>query len=197
MSTINRRGIIKRLSWYCLICNYFEERGKGTLCGQKPPEIINGKIVEYDDCIFCRNSSPEPGKPSRVGLKASVFKPLGLTDQQISNWGPHQLFMYLFYPTLNWQPPPIQEYDNYGFIVSEKARQSIDHKNGIHWDNRKNNITWNLVSDHMRNEQENRRLKDSIINDAKKCAEKLGIKIPKKKMKRRYNAIQNIQQLVI
>ena len=156
------------------------------MCGQKPPEIVDNKIVEYDECIFCRNSSPSPGQPSRVGLKHSVFRPLGFTAKQCQNWGPHQLMMYLFYPELNWQPPPIQEYDNYGFPVNpETARQSIDHKNGVHWDNRKNNITWNLLSDHIRNEQENFRVKNSVIDDAKKCARKLGIKIPKKKMDRR------------
>lgn len=180
MSEINRRGIIKILSWHCLICNYYEEKGKGTLCGQKPPEIVNGKIVEYDECIFCKNSSPAPGRPSRVGLKASVFKPLGLTDQQIANWGPHQLFMHLFYPTNNWQNPPIHEYDSYGFPVNqEKARQSIHHLNNDHNDNRKDNITWALVSDHNRLGRMTQKLNDFKINDAKNDAEKLGIKVPK------------------
>ena len=41
MSEIDRVELIKKLSWHCLICNYFEERGRGTLCGQKPPEIIS------------------------------------------------------------------------------------------------------------------------------------------------------------
>lgn len=186
MSEIDRRGLIKILSWHCLICNYFEERGKGTLCGQKPLEIINGKIVEYDECIFCRNSSQTAGSPSRVGLKQSVFLPLGFTKKQCENWGPHQLFMYLFYPELNWQPPPIPPEDNYGFPVDrETVHQTINHQNGKHWDNRKDNITWNLPSDHIRNEQLNFKWKNHIINDAKKNAKALGVKIPKKKMDRR------------
>jgi hypothetical protein len=186
MSEINRRELIKNLSWYCLICNYFEERGKGTLCGQKPPEIVNGKIVEYDDCIFCRNSSPSKGLPSRIGLKRTVFKPLGLTDKQCQNWGPHQLFMFLFYPKLNWQPPPIFPYDSYGEPVDqEKARQTIHHINNDHHDNRKDNITWNISSDHGRNGQLNKKLRDYKIADAKKCAKELGISIPRKKMDRR------------
>ncbi len=84
MSDINRRELIKKLSWYCFICNYFEERGKGTLCGQKKPEIVNGKIVKYDECIFCRNSSTKAGQPSRVGLKQSVFLSLGVTKKTMS-----------------------------------------------------------------------------------------------------------------
>lgn len=186
MSEINRRGIIEKLSWYCLICNYFEERGKGTLCGQKPPEIIDGKIVEYDECIFCRNSSPIKGAPSRVGLKHSVFRPLGLTVKQCQNWGPHQLFTYLFYPKLNWQPPPLPDYDNYGEPVNkETARQTLHHINNDHFDNRKDNVTWNLISDHGRNGQLTKKLRDHKIEDAKKNARELGIKIPKKKMDRR------------
>jgi hypothetical protein len=186
VSDINRREVIKIISWYCFICNYFEERGKGTLCGQKPSEIINGKIVEYDECIFCRNSSPTAGQPSRVGLKQSVFLSLGLTKKQCQNWGPHQLLMYLQYSELNWQPPPIPPYDNYGFPVDqETARQSIHHLNNIHHDNRKDNASWNLLSDHTRNGQSNSKYRTYIINDAKKCAKDLGIKIPKKKMDRR------------
>jgi hypothetical protein len=186
MSEINRRELIKKLSWHCLICNYFEERGKGTLCGQKPPEIINGKIVEYDECIFCRNSSPSPGAPSRVGLKHSVFRPLGLTAKQCQNWGPHQLFMYLYYPTLNWQPPPLPEYDNYGNPVNqETARQTIHHINNDHNDNRRDNITWHIDSDHTRNGQLLKKMRDLKIETAKKDARALGIKIPKKKMDRR------------
>jgi len=186
VSEINRRELIKKLSWYCLICNYHEEKGKGTLCGQKKPEIVDGKIVTYDECIFCSNSAPEAGKPSRVGLKKSVFKPLGLTDKQCENWGPHQLLMYLQYPKLNWQPPPIQEFDNYGNPVDqETARQTIHHLNNDHNDNRKDNITWNLTGDHTRNGQLTKKLRDHKIADAKKCAKELGIKIPKKKMDRR------------
>jgi hypothetical protein len=186
MSDIIRGKLIKLLSWYCFICNYYEEKGKGTLCGQKKPEIINGKIVTYDECIFCSNSAPEAGAPSRVGLKQSVFLPLGLTKKQCQNWGPHQLFMYLQYPELNWQPPPLPDTDNYGFPVDkEKARQSIHHINNSHYDNRKNNITWNLSSDHSRNGRLNSDYRDFIINDAKKCARALKIKIPKKKMDRR------------
>jgi len=186
MSEINRGELIKKLSWYCLICNYFEEKGKGTLCGQKPPEIVDGKIVTYDECIFCSNSAPVAGAPSRVGLKQSVFLPLGLTKKQCANWGPHQLFMYLFYPELNWQTPAIPPSDNYGFPVDpEKARQTIHHINNIHYDNRKDNITWNLISDHTRNGQSNTKFRNFIIEDAKKCARELRIKIPKKKMDRR------------
>ncbi len=186
MSEINRRELIKLLSWYCLICNYYEERGKGTLCGQRPPEIINGKIVEYDECIYCRNSSQIAGSPSRVGLKQSVFLPLGLTKKQCQNWGPHQLMMYLQYPKLNWQTPPIPENDNYGIPVNqETARQTIHHINNKHHDNRKDNITWNLISDHTRNGQSNTKYRNFILEDAKKCAKALGIKIPKKKMDRR------------
>lgn len=185
MSAINRRELIKKLSWYCMICKYFEERGKGTLCGQKPPEIVNGKIVEYDECIFCKNSSPSKGVPSRVGLKHSVFRPLGLTAKQCQNWGPHQLFMYLFYPKLNWEPPTIPEYDNYGNHVKKTARQTIHHLNNDHFNNIKDNITWHLGSDHTRNGQHTKKLRDHKIKEAKKCAEALGITIPKRKMDRR------------
>ncbi len=186
MSEINRRELIKKLSWYCLICNYFEEKGKGTLCGQKSPTCVNGKVVTHDECIFCSNSAPSAGKPSRVGLKQSIFLPLGLTKKQCENWGPHQLLMYLQYPKLNWQPPPIPEYDNYGNPVDpEKARQTIHHINNEHFDNRKDNATWNLTSDHTRNGQLNTKLRNFKIEDAKKCAKELGIKIPKKKMDRR------------
>lgn len=186
MSEIDRAELIKKLSWYCLICNYFEERGKGTLCGQKPSEIINGKIVEYDECIFCRNSSPIKGQPSRVGLKHSVFRPVGLTKKQCENWGPHQLFMFLFYPHLNYKSPPIPDHDNYGFPVKkETALQTIHHINNIHYDNRKDNTTWNLRSDHNRDGQSLIKYRNFIIEDAKKCAKSLGIKIPKKKMDRR------------
>lgn len=188
MSEINRRAVIKLLSWYCLICNYFEEKGKGTLCGQKPQKVEGNTIIEKasDECIFCSNSSPTAGQPSRVGLKQSVFLPLGLTKKQCQNWGPHQLFMYLQYPKLNWQPPPIPEYDNYGNPVDkEKARQTIHHINNDHSDNRKDNCTWNLTGDHTRNGQLNSKLRNFKIQDAKKCAKDLGIKIPKKKMDRR------------
>lgn len=185
MSEINREGIINVLSWYCLICNYFEERGKGTLCGQKPPEIINGKIVEYDECVFCRNSSPKPGSPSRVGLKQSIFRPLGLSLKQCQNWGPHQLFMYLYYPHLNYQQPEIPNNDNYGRPVNkETVNQTIHHINNLHHDNRKDNITWHLMSDHARNGQLNKKIRDHVIESAKNDARKLGIKIPKKKMQR-------------
>ena len=186
MSEINRRELIKILSWYCLICNYFEEKGKGTLCGQKPPECVNGNVVTYDECIYCSNSSPSPGQPSRVGLKQSVFLPLGFTKKQCENWGPHQLFMYLQYSEMNWQPPPIPDYDNYGFPVNKgTARQTIHHINNDHYDNRKDNITWKLSSDHGRNGQLNTKLRNYLLEDAKKCARALGIKIPKKKMDRR------------
>lgn len=186
MSDIIRREVVRILSWYCFICNYFEEKGRGTLCGQKPAKIVNGKIVEYDECVFCSNSRSIAGARSKVGLKQSVFLPLGLTIKQCQNWGPHQLLMYLQYPEMNWQPPPIPNEDNYGFPVDkEKARQTIHHINNRHYDNRKDNISWNLTSDHTRNGQSNTKLRNFIIEDAKKCAKALGMKIPKKKMDRR------------
>jgi len=163
VSEINREGILEILKWECMVCNYYEELGKGTVC---------------DDCPFCKNSAPKRGEPSRVGLKKSVFLPLGLTNKQCENWGRHHLFMYLYYPELNWKPPPIPEYDSYGFRVNrEKARQTIHHLNGNNNDNRKENITWKLVSDHIRDEQQNFRLKREIKKDAKRCAKTLGLKV--------------------
>lgn len=159
---IDVEGVKKVLKPECITCNYYEELGKGTLC---------------NDCPFCKNSSVKKGEPSRVGIKHSVFLPLGFTKQQCANIGKCQLFMFLYYPHLNWSPPPIPDYDNYGFPVNkEKARQSIHHLNGDHNDDRKENLTWNLLSDHIRNEQVNfkqkRFLKESIL----KNATKIGIK---------------------
>ena len=160
MSDINRRGLLRILKWECMMCNFYEELGKGTMC---------------QDCPFCKNSVGESGTVSRVGLKQSVFMPLGLTKKQCENWGKHQLFMYLYYPELNWQPPPIPEYDNYGHIVKARTRWTIHHINGNHHDNTKDNLTWRLSSDPTRDEQQNFKRKKFIIESTKKCAKNLGI----------------------
>lgn len=162
MSEIDRNGILKCLKWECMICKFYEELGKGTICS---------------DCPFCKNSSPQKGKPSRVGLKQSVFIPLGLTKKQCQNWGRHQLFMYLYYPHLNWQPPPIPAYDNYGNEVKPGTIQTIHHKNGNHDDNTKDNLSWRLSTDHIRDEQQNFKRKRFIIESTKKCAKSLGIQV--------------------
>lgn len=163
MSDINRRGVLRVLKWRCITCNVYEEMGKKTQC---------------DDCPFCRNSSVKKGQPSRIGLKQSVFLPLGLTKKQCENWGKHQLFMYLYYPDLNWQPPPIPDYDNYGnFVNKDTAKQTIHHINGIHFDDRKDNLTWRLQGDHIRDEQLNFKQKKFLIESTKKCAEQLGIRM--------------------
>ena len=161
MSNIDRRGILKLLKWECIRCNIYEEIGKGTQC---------------ENCPFCKNSSVKKGQPSRVGLKQSVFLPLGLTLKQCQNWGKHQLFMYIYYPELNWQPPPIPDYDNYGNEVNKRtARQTIHHINGDHNDDRKDNITWRLQGDHTRDEQLNFKQKKFLIELTKDCARKVGI----------------------
>jgi hypothetical protein len=46
-------------------------------------------------------------------------------------------------------------------------------------------MSWNLLSDHTRNGQSMTKYKKFIEDDAKKCAEALGIKIPKKRTDRR------------
>ncbi len=162
MSEIDRRGILKILKWQCLICNYYEEVGKGTVC---------------EDCPFCKNSAVKKGEPSRVGLRQKVFIPLGLTKKQCQNWGKSQLFMYLYYPELNWQPPPLPEYDNYGFRVKSTSKQTIHHIDGNHHNDLKDNSTWKLLSDHIRDEQSNFKYKKFIKEQAKECARKLGIKV--------------------
>lgn len=161
--SVNINGILKVLKWECITCNYYEELGKKTTC---------------NDCPFCKNSAVKKGFPSRVGLRQKVFLPLGLTLKQCQNWGRHQLFMYLYYPHLNFEPPPLPDFDNYGLPVDKtKARWAIHHINGNHNDNRKDNLTWRLHTDHIRDEQLNNKNKQFIKESAKMCAKELGIEV--------------------
>jgi len=164
MSDIDRRGVLKILKWQCIRCNVYEEMGKGTQCS---------------DCAFCKNSSVKKGKASRIGLKQSIFLPLGLTIKQCQNWGKSQLFMYIYYPELNWQPPPVSpEYDGYGFIIDpNKVRQTIHHLDGDHNNDSKDNITWRLSTDHIRDEQQNFKRKRFFKECDMKLAKSLGIKV--------------------
>ena len=86
--------------------------------------------------------------------------------------------MYLYYPDLNWQLPPTPDYDNYGKRVNKsKARQTIHHLNGNHFDDTKDNLSWRLISDHIRDEQQNFKKKKFTKDCAKDCAIKLGLKV--------------------
>jgi len=160
---INHNGILTILKWQCIRCNIYEEIGKGTRC---------------TDCPFCKSSSPKKGSPSRIGLKYSIFKNYGLSKKQCQNNGKSQLFMYLCYPYLNWSPPEIPDYDNYGNPVNkETAKISLHHIDGDHNNDSEDNLTWRLQSDHNRDEQANRKMKKFIKEKTKCCAKKLGIKV--------------------
>jgi hypothetical protein len=157
---INKYDITRLLKVDCITCNVYEQIGRGEQC---------------DDCPFCKSSKPTPDSPTLVGLSAVSFKGI-LTPKQLQNWGKHQLFMYLYYPELNWQPPPIPDFDNFGRPVNKAtAKWCIHHINGDHTDDRKQNLAWLLRTDHPMHEQLNNAMKSLKKNQCKSLAKKLGI----------------------
>jgi hypothetical protein len=160
--SIDWNGVKKVLKAECMICNWYERVGMKNVCS---------------DCPFCYNSAPKKGQPSRIGLSAKVFKPLGLTNKQISNWGRHHLFMYLFHEELNCQPPDLPDKDRYGNIVDkQKDKYSINHGNGLHYDNREGNLGWTLPKEHIILDKANLSRKKAIKEDAKKLGKKYGLR---------------------
>jgi len=133
----NLPGILALLNSNCIKCNIYEKEGMKKRC----PE-----------CPFTYTSASSKGDPSRFGLAATYFRPLGLVpDYASGNYreGKSNLFMYLYYPLLNWNPPPIVgSTDRFGNILTKDSRFTIHHIDGNHYNDSKDNLMWALQSEH-------------------------------------------------
>jgi len=133
----NLAGIRALLNSNCVKCNIYEKEGMNKKC----PE-----------CPFTYTSASTKGEPSRFGLSAEYFKPLGLVpDYASGNYreGKSNLFMYLYYDRLNWNPPPIVgTKDRFGNDLTADSLFLIHHIDGNHYNDSKDNLMWCLKSEH-------------------------------------------------
>ena len=91
------------------------------------------------------------GKRPCVAISAKVFKPMGITTYNPKNntvLGKSHLYMYHYYPSLKWQPPPLPEVDRFGKPVKPTAVFELAHLDGNEHNDRKNNLFWMLKNEH-------------------------------------------------
>jgi len=150
---INVDGIRQALKPECVTCNLYVKIGQGKKCSS---------------CLFIKNSAPEKGKPSRIGLSMKLRK-FGLTKKQCQNWGKYHLFQYLYHPELWFKPPVKPTHDKYGNVVESYHYYNLHHKNGVFCDDREENHEWLLPTEHPHSEQkhnaEKREVKKKAVRD--------------------------------
>jgi len=143
-SKINRRKLKKCLTKYeeCTYCNLVEKFRTDTRCLDCPyyPSSSKGQDVSNKGVRPC------------VAIYAEVFKPMGITTYNSKNntaLGKSHLYMYYYYPSLNWQPPPIPDFDRFGKPVNkETAVFELAHLDGDEHNDRKKNLFWFLRNEH-------------------------------------------------
>jgi hypothetical protein len=82
-------------------------------------------------------------------------------------WGKCHLFYYLFHPELNFEPPIKPSHDKYYKKIKPEHNWNLHHKNGIPYDDRKENLVLILCTEHPKEEVENNRKKREIKKKAK------------------------------
>ena len=128
---VNVEGIKSLLDPECKLCN------------------IHNKILNKErckGCIFILNSAQVKGKPSRVGCGAKL-KIYGILHP--NHLGRLHLFIFIYYPKLNFQFPAVPFKDVFGNTIYDKHLMwHVHHINGNHNDNRKINLLLCLNTEH-------------------------------------------------
>ena len=83
---------------------------------------------------------------------ARVFNKYGfklINDKSTYKIGKCHFIFFLFHVDMNWQPPQeFPERNRFGKIVLPNDVYELCHINGIFWDDKKDNLRWDLRSEH-------------------------------------------------
>jgi len=119
------------------------------------------KEEKYGVCKDCKFTLGSTDRKSTkhdfsmgIGLSAA-FKKCGILDYE--NWGKSRLYYFIYHPELNFEFPPIPEFDKYGKKTTKNTKYVIDHINGKNHDDNYFNIQACLNSEHSKIEAERRR----------------------------------------
>lgn len=143
ISKINLKDLKKVLFQYaeCPQCEIIEKFKTKTACPNCPYYPSSRKGL----------TKSVKGKRPCVAISANVFKAIGITTYNSKNntvLGKSHLYMYYYYPSLKWQPPPLPAFDRFGQPVKSTAVFELAHLDGNEHNDRKNNLFWMLKNEH-------------------------------------------------
>lgn len=140
---VDINGVIGLLKKDCIMCNLTLRKAAFCIC---------------KDCPFIFSSrTNKENNPNTTRTRTGCGKPF---RKYGINWamGKERLFYFLYHPELDFEWPPLPEYDTLGNHHTEKKFMwAIHHINGLYWDDSPWNLLLCLNTEHGYFEGESRR----------------------------------------
>lgn len=144
----DRQGSMTEFEVACLNCpihKKIEEGIRGPGRGDYYCKIIKR------DCPW-RTHSKRTNGIMNFAPSAAVFGKYGfklINDKSTYKIGKCHFLFFMFHPDMNWQPPQERpDRNRFGKIIKPTDIWELCHINGIFWDDRKENLRWDLRSEH-------------------------------------------------
>ncbi len=144
---VDYRGIESEICVLCIKCNLQKktdlgirgDKASGYFCtdfGRKCPFVV---------------TSTRNGEAQSVAPSSKVFKKYGLrtlNEKSTYLYGKSHFFYYLYHPNMNWKPPELPEKNRFGDLVYENDIFTLEHRDGDHYNDSKDNLQFSLKSEH-------------------------------------------------
>lgn len=148
LDQIDYNGIEGEVDVCCTICDPQEKTLRG-IRGDKASgyfcEDLNKK------CPFVITSNRNKNGDKCIAPSSKVFKKHGLRTLKPNNtyiFGKSHFFFFLYHKHLNWQMPPVPEKNRFGEDVTTDDIMTLEHRDGNHYNDSKQNLQPSLKSEH-------------------------------------------------